>query len=452
MPPENFPRRQVIVQRQFDQLRDLLRAVIPANKFYAAKYEAAGAPSRVPRMHDFHGHFPLTTKQELAADQAANPPYGTNLTYPLERYSRCHQTSGTRGAPLRWLDTPETWDSMIENWSTVLRGAGVTPADTMFFAFSFGPFLGFWLAFEAGLRLGCRCLPGGGMTSAARARAIIELGTTVLCCTPTYAIHLAEIAAREGIDLTVPAPTDPEARFGTPPVPESGLARVCPVKTLIVAGEPGGSIRAVREHISSLWHGARVVDHHGMTEAGPVTLECPARPGVLHVMETDYLPEIIDPATGAQAATGEPGELVLTTLSRTASPLLRYRTGDLVKSSLDTLCECGRSDLALEGGILGRTDDMVVVRGVNVHPGAIEEIVRTCGDIAEYQVKISHAQSLAELSLTIEPSPGFADAEALARRLENALQTALNLRVPVTTVPAGTLPRFEMKSARWVKE
>jgi phenylacetate-CoA ligase len=452
VPPENFPRRQVLVQRQFDQLRDLLRAVGSTNKFYSAKYEAEGAPSKVSRLHDFHERFPFTTKQELAADQAAHPPYGTNLTFPLERYTRCHQTSGTNGAPLRWLDTPETWETMVENWSTVLRVSGVTPSDTIFFAFSFGPFLGFWLAFEAGLRMGCRCLPGGGMSSAARVKAIVEMGATVICCTPTYAIHLGETAARDGIDLTVSVPGEPEEKRGMAPEVEVAPTRACPVKTIIVAGEPGGSIRSVREQISSLWHGARVVDHHGMTESGPVSHECPVRPGVLHIMESAFLPEVIDPVTGAQALAGDTGELVLTTLLRTGSPLLRYRTGDLVKTSLDSICECGRSDLALEGGILGRTDDMVVVRGVNIYPSAVEEIVRTYGDVAEYQVKISHAQALAELSLIIEPREGFADPAALASHLEGALQTAFNLRIPVTTVTSGTLPRFEMKAKRWVRE
>jgi phenylacetate-CoA ligase len=137
---------------------------------------------------------------------------------------------------------------------------------------------------------------------------------------------------------------------------------------------------------------------------------------------------------------------------RTGSPLLRYRTGDLVKTALDSICECGRSDLALEGGILGRVDDMVVVRGVNVYPSAVEAILRPHGDIAEYQVKISEAQALAELSLTIEPREGYADAAALARHLEVALEAALNLRIPVTTVAPGTLPRFEMKAKRWVRE
>lgn len=429
MPPEVFPRRQVIVQRQFDRLRDLLRAIGRDNKFYSAKYEAAGAPSKVARLHDFYERFPFTTKEELVIDQAANPPYGTNLTFPLERYTRCHQTSGTSGAPLRWLDTPESWDGMIEQWANVLRVSGIAPADNLFFAFSFGPFLGFWLAFEAGLRLGCRCLAGGGMSSATRARAVIDLGATVLCCTPTYSIHLAEVAGKEKIDLSLSQ-----------------------VKTILVAGEPGGSIPAVRDHIVSLWPGSRVVDHHGMTEVGPVSFECPARPGVLHVMETAFLPEVVDPATGAHVHTGDPGELVLTTLNRTGSPLLRYRTGDLVKASLDGICQCGRSELALEGGILGRVDDMVVVRGVNVFPGAVDQIIRSQTGVAEYEVKVSRAQALSELSVRVEPRPGSENPDALAHDLEIAFESALSLRVPVTAVPPGTLPRFEMKAQRWVRE
>jgi len=429
VPPEVFPRRQVIVQRQFDRLRDLLRAIGPDNKFYSAKYEAAGAPGKVARLHDFYECFPFTTKEELVLDQATSPPYGTNLTFPLERYTRCHQTSGTSGAPLRWLDTPESWDCMIEQWATVLRVSGVAPADNLFFAFSFGPFLGFWLAFEAGLRLGCRCLAGGGMSTLSRARSVIDMGATVLCCTPTYAIHLAEVAVKENVDISRSQ-----------------------VKTVLVAGEPGGSIPAVRERIASVWPGSRVVDHHGMTEVGPVSFECPARPGVLHVMESAFLPEVIDPATGSHVHAGDAGELVLTTLNRTGSPLLRYRTGDLVRTSEDQICQCGRSDLALEGGILGRADDMVVVRGVNVFPGAIDEIIRAHAGVAEYQVRVSRAQALAELSVKVEPRPELEDPATLAHQLEGAFESAFNLRMPVTAVPPGTLPRFEMKAQRWIRE
>jgi phenylacetate-CoA ligase len=318
---------------------------------------------------------------------------------------------------------------MIESWTEVFRAAGVGANDRVFFAFSFGPFIGFWLAFESAARLGCLCIPGGGLSSAVRLRAIMSNGATVICCTPTYAIRLGEAAEEEKIDL--------------------GASRV---KKIIVAGEPGGSIFATRARIASLWAGARVFDHHGMTEVGPVTYECPARPGVLHVIESAYFAEIIDPASGRPAVPGQAGELVLTTLGRTGSPLLRYRTGDLVKrGSKNGPCQCGRHELALDGGILGRTDDMVIVRGVNVYPSAVEEIIRGFEDVAEYRVHITQKDSLTQMLVEIESTASCHDPAALAARVEKAFETALVLRVPVSVVSPGALPRFEMKAKRWIK-
>ena len=428
MAAESFPKRLTIAQRQMEQLRALLGSLLPGNQFYAAKFGAAGVHKKVSSLADYFDRFPLTTKQEIAEDQRLHPPYGTNLTYPLPSYTRCHQTSGTAGAPLRWLDTAESWNGMLASWEQVLGAAGVRRADRLFFAFSFGPFIGFWLAFEAALRQGCLCLPSGGLSSTGRLRLILDHAATVLCCTPTYAIRLGEVAAKEGIDL--------------------GVSQV---KLVIVAGEPGGSIPATRACIEGFWPGARVFDHHGMTEVGPVSFQCPAQPGVLHVMENAYLAEVLDPATGKAVAAGQTGELILTTLLRTGSPLLRYRTGDLVRTSLDTVCACGRSELALAGGILSRTDDMVIVRGVNVYPSAVEEIMRACGGVAEYQAQTSSAGALAELRIQVESSAECANEAALARKLEEAFVTAFALRVPVSIVPAGTLPRFELKAKRWLK-
>jgi phenylacetate-CoA ligase len=317
---------------------------------------------------------------------------------------------------------------MVGNWVEVLRSSDVGPEDRIFFAFSFGPFLGFWTAFEAGVRQGCLCLPGGGLSSAARLRAILDNGITVLCCTPTYAIRLAEVAAEESIRLA-------DSR----------------VKAILVAGEPGAGIPATRARIERLWPGARLWDHHGMTETGPVTFECPVQRGVLHVLETGFIPEVIAPETGQAVGPGESGELVLTNLGRVGSPLIRYRTGDLVKRASDTPCACGRYDLALEGGILGRTDDMVIIRGVNLHSTAVEQIVRGFDQVAEYRVEISMAQALPEITIQLEPVADCADAAALAQEIEAALRTAFNLRVPIALVPSGTLPRFELKAKRWVQ-
>ncbi len=426
----HHPDRAAIAAAQLEQLRSLLAELTPANPFYTRKLQAAGAGFDVASLADFSARFPLTTKAEVVADQLAHPPYGSNLTYPLDRYTRFHQTSGTTGTPMRWLDTPESWEAMIECWLEIFRAAEVQRGDRVMFAFSFGPFLGFWLAFESAQRLGCLCLPGGGLSSAARLRMMQANQPAALCCTPTYAIRLAEVAAEEGIAT---------ASLG--------------VKTIIVAGEPGGSIPATRAKLSSLWPGARIFDHHGMTEIGPVTYECPAQSGMLHVIESAYLAEVIDPLSGQPASSGE---LVLTTLTRAGSPLLRYRTGDLVQlgtrnSELGTPCACGRHELALVGGILGRVDDMVIVRGVNVYPTAVEEILRGFPEIAEYRVHVSHVNSLAELRLEIEPVRELRDLESLLGRVGRAFETSLALRVPVAAVPPGALPRFEMKAQRWIR-
>jgi phenylacetate-CoA ligase len=266
------------------------------------------------------------------------------------------------------------------------------------------------------------------MSSMGRLQAILDNGITALCCTPTYAQHLGEVAREKKLDMT-----------------RSRL------RLLIVAGEGGGSIPATRARIEQLWPGALVFDHHGMTEVGPVTYQCPARPGSLHVLESAYLPEVIHPQSGDPVPAGETGELVLTTLDRIGSPLLRYRTGDLVKPRRRSVCACGRHELALDGGILGRSDDMVVVRGVNVYPSVVEEIVRAYPEVAEYRVQLDCRNAMTELTLEVEAGANNSGLTSLPRRLEQSFHTTLNLRVPVVLVPAGSLPRFEMKAQRWVR-
>jgi phenylacetate-CoA ligase len=420
--------RAKLEQVQLRKLRALIDAIGSSNPFYSRKLQ--GCIPRFPftSIEEYARHVPFTTRHEVVKDRLANPPYGTNLTYPLERYVRCHQTSGTTAVPVRWLDTRESWDYIVGNWERILGAAGVTTRDRFFFAFSFGPFLGFWSALEAVGRMGCFCFPGGGMSSPARLQAILDNGITVLCCTPTYALHLGEVARTRNTDM--------------------GQSRV---RLLIVAGESGGSIPATRSRIEALWPGARVFDHHGMTEVGPVTYQCPAGPGFLHVLESAYLAEVIDPKTECPTPPGETGELVLTTLDRVGSPLLRYRTGDLVRPSPRGVCACGRHEMSLAGGILGRSDDMVVVRGVNIYPTAIEEIVRGCHEVYEYRVHLDGSGAMAEVLLEAELAADCACPDGIKARLEEALHQAFNLRIPVRLLPSGSLPRFEMKANRWVK-
>ena len=417
---------------QFTRLQVLLKAVLPTNAFYSQKFAAAEV-AEITSRSAFEEGVPFTTKLELVEDQLRNPPYGSNLTFHSHRYTRFHQTSGTTGKPLRWLDTTESWSALIDNWVEVFTTAGVTHQDHIFYAFSFGPFLGFWLAFEAGARMGALCLPAGGLNSEARLQVLLENKATVLCCTPTYAIHLAEVAKKARIDLSKSS-----------------------IRLIVVAGEAGGSLPATRAYIEGLWPGARVYDHHGMTETGPITYECPAHPCRLHVIDRSYIAEVIDPANGSIVEPGREGELVITNLHRTGSPLIRYRTGDLVRLAdhhrTGSACACGRSETALEGGILGRSDDMVVVRGVNVYPSAIEQIVRTFPEIMEYQVKLSKKSPLVQLHVLIEPAREVKDLAGLVMRVERALQTALTLRIPVALTSPESLPRPELKAKRWIVE
>ena len=413
---------------QLQKLRELLGRLLPANAFYARKWAALGLAVELRSLEDFSQRYPLTAKDEFVADQAAAPPYGTNLTFPRERFVRCHQTSGSTGAPLRWLDTPESWAAMLDNWEEIFCAAGLGCLDRLFFAFSFGPFIGFWSAFESASRLGCFCFPAGSMNSEARLRSLLDQQCTVLFCTPTYALHLGTEAHAAGLDLAKSS-----------------------IRLIITAGEPGGSIPATRARLAKLWPGARVFDHHGMTESGPVTYECPDHPGVLHLLETSFVAEVLEPDSTVRAEAGGSGELVLTTLDRVGSPLIRYRTGDLVKVAANSPCACGRYEMALEGGIIGRADDMVVVRGVNVFPGAVENLIRGFKGVAEYRVTLSAPESMTELAVQIEPTSEVPHPEVLAQRLRCAFHTGLGLRIPVTVALPGTLPRFEMKGRRWVR-
>lgn len=395
---------------QLQKINDLLRAILPANDFYQRKI---GSLPEFASLADFSATVPFTTKEELAADHEAHPPYGSTHTFPLETYHRFHQTSGTRGKPLIWLDDPANWTWILDNWEWVWRGAGVKPGDTAFFPFSFGPFLGFWAGFEAATRMGVRAVPGGGLSSEDRLHLLRRSQSTILCCTPTYALRLAEVGEKIGF-----------------PVNSLGITKI------IVCGEPGGSIPEIRRRIESAWS-ARVYDHHGMTEIGPVSVSSESDPDLLLLRHESYFCEVIDPATGQHVDHGETGELVLTTLGRHGSPLLRYRTGDLVRPVPHG------DHFALQGGVLSRTDDMVVIRGINIHPSSIDAIVRAFPEIGEYQVEIDQRTALAELRLTVE-APADA-ASALAQKL----RSTFSLRIPVTAADPGTLPTFEVKAKRW---
>jgi phenylacetate-CoA ligase len=415
--------------RQGERLQQLLTRIYGKNAFYTRKFDAAGLRVDALQFPTDLSKLPLTTKAELIADQAASPPWGTVLTEPIEHYTRYCQTSSTTGRPLCWMDTNESWQWMLECWKAVYRAAGVKQGDRVFFPFSFGPFLGFWTGFEAGCQLGLHCVPAGGMSSQQRLALIDAVGATGVCCTPTYALRLAEVAAEHR--------------------PERPLSENS-VRLLIVAGEPGGSIPATRARIEQQW-AARVIDHHGATEVGPLSFECLEAPGFLHLNEGEYICEVLEPGSARAVRDGESGELVVTNLGRTASPVVRYRTGDIVVRR-STPCVCGRTWARLEGGVLARVDDMINIRGVNVYPAAIESVVRGFSEVVEFRSTVSWAGSLRSLLVEVEAAPESADGSDLVRRVAHQFRVALGLTVPVHLAAPGTLPRFEMKARRFIVE
>ena len=364
--------------------------------------------------------LPFTTKKELVEDQKQFPPYGQNHTFSVDKYIRYHQTSGTTGKPIKILDTEESWNWWAECWVKVCRSAGITEQDIVFLAFHFGPFIGFWAAYEGAKKAGALVFPGGGQTSEQRLNNIIENKATVLMCTPSYALHLAEVAKQRNIDI-----------------------KNSSIKTIITAGEPGGSIPSVRQQIESLW-GAKLFDHVGMTEMGAYGYSCSEQNG-LHVNEEEIILEVINPETGEPVQEGERGELVLTNLGRLGYPLVRYRTGDMVIYS-EKACPCGNPYHFLPGGIIGRADDMVVIRGINIFPQSIEAIVREFKEIDEFRIVYYTQNHMDQIKVQVE-GEGIDTAQ-----LEKRLRERIGLRIDVEQVSQGTLPRFEMKSRRVVDQ
>lgn len=400
---------------QLQQFNKQLQSILPENRLYHAKF----AGQRPDLKHlDQIAELPLTTKQELV-DSAAIDLTGVSAqhTYSPDQYSRLHRTSGTSGRPLLVFDTHADWQWWSDTWQHVLQAAEVTRADRVFLAFSFGPFIGFWSAHQACVDRGATVIPGGGLSSVARLEFMRQTRASVVCCTPSYALHLAEVAQRENIAL---------ADMG--------------VRCLIVAGEAGGSVPAVRARLQQAWR-AQIIDHAGATEIGPWGFGWPTVPG-LHIIESSFIAELVPLAS----ANGDLPlcELVLTSLGRYGAPLIRYRTGDVVYAGAAP-AECNFT--WLPEGVVGRVDDMVIIRGVNVFPSSIDDIVRRVPGIGEYRVRLDRDGALDRLQIEIE-----ALEDVQQRQLEKLLSTRLGLRIAVQRVPLESLQRSEHKARRWVDE
>ena len=407
-----------IAATQQQKFAEMMEIVARDNPFYRGRWQGR-AITDLQRLAE----LPLTAKHDLVQDQVEHGPFGRNLSDPIDAYTRMHQTSGTTGRPLRWLDTPASWQWWLDCWQRVYRAAGVTRSDRVFLAFSFGPFIGFWTAFEAAQQMGAMVLAGGGLSSEQRLETIVQAGVTVVVGTPTYALRLADLAEQQGCDLAASS-----------------------VRVTIHAGEPGAGVPNVKSRIESSW-GARCFDHAGGTEMGAWGFSC-GHGLNMHVNEREFVVEVLDSETSEPATFRDgrqAGELVLTNLGRIGSPVIRYRTGDYVELSRDP-CACGRRDAVLLGGVAGRIDNMVVIRGINVYPSAIENLIREFPEVVEFEVRVERQREMAELAITVELDEQH---QSVASAMADQLHRQLSLRPKVTVVPVGSLPRFELKARRF---
>lgn len=417
MPPK------AIEALQIEKFRSMFKKIYGHNRFYTEKFDSAGIDHEAIQNVNDMAQIPLTNKEELIKAQQDKPPFGSNATFPESAYSRFHQTSGTTGKPLRVLDTPESWDWWGRCWGFVLTGAGLTENDRLFVPFSFGPFIGFWAALEGARIINTMMIPGGGRNSLERLHLMKELGVTAICCTPTYALRLAEVAQEAEFDLNE-----------------------IPLRISILSGEPGANVPATKTRVESVWN-VKSYDHAGASEVGAHSFECEIQPNGTHVNESEFIVEVLNPDTLEPVSEGEQGELIITNLGRIGFPVIRYRTGDLVRLNHEP-CKCGRTFPRFEGGVLGRVDDMVVVRGINVFPSAIENLIRRSDEVEEFRITVSTVKQMGHLSIELDLKK-YADPENAKKDVYQQIRNELSLSSEIKVVPHGSLPRFEMKARRF---
>jgi phenylacetate-CoA ligase len=428
---ETMPRDQLeaLQLRRLQRLVEWTEAQVP---FQSKRLHDAGVTAESIASLDDLRRIPFTTREDWMQGQIDHPPYGPILAAPQEAAIRYHMTSGTTGrTPIRVLDSMKDWEWIAEMWCYGFWGFGIRPSDTVFFAFSYGTFVGFWGAHYACEKIGCLVLPGGNMTTEQRVRQIADMQATVVCSTPTYALRMAQEAQGLGIDLA------------------SG-----PVKRLILSGEPAGSIPATKKLIEEQW-GAKAGDTAGMTELGTIVIfECDHQPGGTHIIEDHFIEEVVDPVSGDPVGYGERGERVVTSFGRGFIPVLRYRTRDFVVKVPHDTCSCGRTFDIYDGGIRGRVDDMKLVRGTNVYPRAVEAIVREHREVDEFQIHLYTAEGIRdEIEVLVEIPDDSADRARILDELGRSLADAHEgLRFGVRQVEDGTLPRFELKAKRTLDE
>ena len=427
---ETLPREK-LEELQLQRFRERMQYVYDRSPMYRRKYDAAGIKPADIRTLDDIKNVPFTVKEELRESQAQHPPWGDFICIPPEEGVRVFQTTGTTGIPVKAILNKADWTThCYEQFMHFMYGYGIKTSDILFVPFGYGLYVAWW-GFQAALEQeGVMIVPGGAQSSEHRVKNIFDWAATVVCGTPTYLLSLGDTAKKMGKPLADSA-----------------------IRIVVAAGEPGANVPATKAAIKELW-GAKCYDDIGSTEITNFGFECVAQKGT-HVIETMFYAECLDPETLKPVPPGEIGELVLSNLCTESMPLLRFRIQDLVRFNKET-CECGRTFLRLDGGILGRSDDMFQFAGVNIFPSALENLIREVPEFSnEYQILVPRMGSGKHLEIRVEPDTAEIDNLSLQQAVEKFIETVkyrISITPNVEIIEIGKLPRFELKAKRLIRE
>jgi len=414
---------------QLSKFKKIVEWAYNNSPFYRKLYKESGIESGDIKHYEDIKKIPKTNKDMLRDVQKREPfPYGDILAVPTSEVTEFRQTSGTTGTPVYQADTWQDWEWWSECWAYILYAQGYRDTDRVFIPFGYNIFVAFWAGHYAAEKVGCEVVPGGVLDTEARILKMQELRCNAFMATPTYVLGMADTAKKMGIN------------------PVSDLF----IKKITCAGEPGASIPTTKKRIEDAW-GAKVYDHIGATEIGAWSYECTSQPGGLHVNEAFFIVEIEDVDTGEIIT--EPmrqGKMIITALDRIGKPCIRFDSKDIIQWA-DYTCDCGRTFRIIDGGVIGRADDITKVKGVLLAPTAIEEVVRSIPELAnDYQVTVSKKGDIDDILLEVEFIPGFENRkDDVLGRLKDQLRVRVNLGFKIEVCPCGNLPRYEVKAKRF---
>jgi phenylacetate-CoA ligase len=392
--------------------------------YYRASFDAAGVHPEEVRSLDDIRRFPFINKQTLRERQLAVPPFGDLVAVPERDIVYISASSGSTGVPTASPFTAQDFDEWIDYEARQFWSSGLRPEDRYAHSLNFSLFVGGPCVLGA-QKLGALSIHAGTVPSERLLAIAKQFQVTAIWTTPSYAWYLGETAVKEGIDL------------------KKDLA----IRRIFVAGEPGGSIPETRQRIEALW-GASVYDYYGLSDIfGSCAGMCEEKDG-LHWAEDHILVEVLHPDTNEPVEEGGRGEMVLTTLKKTARPMVRFRTGDIVSFTSEP-CGCGRTSIRLQG-VHGRLDDMLIIKGANLFPSDVEAIARRDHDLTgEYRLIVERENHLDVLTVEVERSATFSGRdEDLAHHFGRQLKSITGVSAVVKILPADTLPRATHKAKR----